>query len=57
MIPDRILIRWVVELFGFDPELPLAKDMEEKGVKAIVMEVRFSQVAAMFDPQSLTRNS
>lgn len=36
--------RWVVELFGFDPELPLAKDMQAKGVKAIVMEVRFSQV-------------
>lgn len=33
-----------MELFGFDPELPLAKDMEAKGVKAIVMEVRFSQV-------------
>lgn len=37
--------RWVVELFGFDPELPLAKDMEARGVKAIVMEVRFSQVS------------
>lgn len=34
----------MVELFGFDPELPLAKDMKARGVKAIVMEVRFSQV-------------
>lgn len=36
-----------MELFGFDPELPLAKDMKARGVKAIVMEVRFSQVRSL----------
>ncbi|BGP55681.1 hypothetical protein JCM8202v2_003288 [Rhodotorula sphaerocarpa] len=37
------LFTWIVELplGSFDQTIPLAKDMEQKGVKSILMEIRF----------------
>ncbi|KAF8551149.1 hypothetical protein OG21DRAFT_1499321 [Imleria badia] len=38
---DNNLYQWLVELHSFDPELPIAKDMESKGVASVAMEIRF----------------
>lgn len=35
------IYQWVVEMHSFDPELPVAKDMKERGVNSVVLEVRF----------------
>ncbi|KAJ6784120.1 hypothetical protein PWT90_07270 [Aphanocladium album] len=35
------MFQWIVELFNFDPALPLARDMEELNCPSIVMEFRF----------------
>lgn len=35
------LFQWIAELHTFDPDLPLAKDMMEKGHASVVLEVRF----------------
>ncbi|GAA5881505.1 hypothetical protein JCM1840_007127 [Sporobolomyces johnsonii] len=39
------LFTWVIEIpqASFDPDLPLAKDMKAKGVKSLLMEIRFSE--------------
>ncbi|KAH9934607.1 hypothetical protein B0H21DRAFT_759509 [Amylocystis lapponica] len=44
MPPDLIgdnLFQWIVELHSFDPELPIAQDMAERGVNSVVFELRF----------------
>ncbi|EGR45839.1 uncharacterized protein TRIREDRAFT_67286 [Trichoderma reesei QM6a] len=35
------VFHWTVEMHSFDPELPLAKDMKERGCTSIVLEFRF----------------
>ncbi|KAG2360227.1 hypothetical protein BDR07DRAFT_1413070 [Suillus spraguei] len=35
------LFQWVVEMHSFDPDLPIAKDLESKGVNSLVFEIRF----------------
>ena len=35
--------QWIVELHSFDVRLPLAKDMKQKGVYSIVLELRFGK--------------
>ncbi|KAJ3489200.1 hypothetical protein NLG97_g6043 [Lecanicillium saksenae] len=35
------MFQWIVELFNFDPSLPLARDMQELNCPSIVMEFRF----------------
>ncbi|KZW01474.1 hypothetical protein EXIGLDRAFT_717897 [Exidia glandulosa HHB12029] len=35
------LFQWMVEMHSFDPELPLAKDMKDKGVNSLLFEIRF----------------
>ena len=35
--------QWIVELHSFDAHLPLAKDMKQKDVKSIVLELRFGK--------------
>lgn len=51
---DRELIsnvyQWIVELHSFEPELPLAKGMKQKGIKSVVMEVRFGKNYPMSPP-------
>jgi ubiquitin-conjugating enzyme E2 Q len=41
--PERIenMYQWIVELHSFDPELPLTKDMKNRGIPSIVLELRF----------------
>ncbi|KAI6110185.1 hypothetical protein EDD16DRAFT_1612745 [Pisolithus croceorrhizus] len=35
------LYQWIIEIHSFDPELPVAKDMEERGVNSVILEIRF----------------
>ena len=35
--------QWIVEFHSFDPSLRLAQDMKERGIKSVVMEIRFGQ--------------
>ncbi|OCK76654.1 hypothetical protein K432DRAFT_407993 [Lepidopterella palustris CBS 459.81] len=44
------MYQWIVELHSFDPTLPLAKDMKSKGIKSIVMELRFGKDYPMSPP-------
>ncbi|KAL0254468.1 hypothetical protein SLS55_009943 [Diplodia seriata] len=37
------LYQWIVELHSFEPHLPLAKDMQAKGVKSVVLELTFGK--------------
>lgn len=37
------IFTWVVELLGFDPDLPLSKDMKKNGVSSLLMEIRFPE--------------
>ncbi|KAI0750412.1 hypothetical protein C8Q74DRAFT_1309949 [Fomes fomentarius] len=44
MPPDFIddnLYQWIVELHSFDESLPIAKDMQQRGVNSLVFEIRF----------------
>lgn len=35
--------QWIVELHSFEAHLPLAKDMKAKGLKSVVLEIRFDK--------------
>ncbi len=35
--------QWIVELHSFEAHLPIAKDMKAKGLKSIVIEIRFGK--------------
>ncbi|MCJ1282644.1 hypothetical protein MMC26_001969 [Xylographa opegraphella] len=37
------IYQWIVELHSFDSGLPLTADMKDKGVRSIVLELRFGQ--------------
>ncbi|KAL9602680.1 MAG: hypothetical protein Q9219_001670 [cf. Caloplaca sp. 3 TL-2023] len=51
---DRELIsnmyQWIVELHSFESHLPLAKDLKDKGLTSVVMEVRFGKDYPMSPP-------
>jgi ubiquitin-conjugating enzyme E2 Q len=49
---DRVenMYQWIVELHSFDPALPLAKDMEKRGIKSVVLELRFGKDYPMSPP-------
>ena len=51
---DRELVnnvyQWIVELHSFERHLPLAKDMKSKGIKSVVMEIRFGDNYPMSPP-------
>jgi len=51
---DRNLInnvyQWIVELHSFECHLPLAKDMKQKGIRGVVMEIRFGNNYPMSPP-------
>lgn len=51
---DRELInnvyQWIVELHSFEPHLPLAEDMKSKGIKSVVLEIRFGKNYPMSPP-------
>lgn len=42
--------QWIVELHSFEPQLPLAKDMKSRGIKSVVMEIRFGKNYPMSPP-------
>ena len=42
--------QWIVELHSFESHLPLAKDMKSKGIKSVVMEIRFGKNYPMSPP-------
>ncbi|KAK8159563.1 hypothetical protein IWX90DRAFT_440738 [Phyllosticta citrichinensis] len=44
------IYQWIVELHSFDPSLPLAQDMKTRGVKSIVLEIRFGKEYPMSPP-------
>ncbi|KAI6022680.1 hypothetical protein EDC04DRAFT_2575002, partial [Pisolithus marmoratus] len=35
------LYQWLIEMHSFDPELPVTKDMKERGVNSVILEIRF----------------
>lgn len=49
---DKIdnIYQWIVELHSFDPKLPLAQDMKKRGIKSIVLELRFGKDHPMSPP-------
>jgi ubiquitin-conjugating enzyme E2 Q len=49
---DKIenMYQWIIELHSFDPTLPLAQDMVKKGIKSIVLEMRFGKDYPMSPP-------
>ena len=42
--------QWIVELHSFEPQLPLAKDMAGRGLKSVVLEIRFGGSYPMSPP-------
>ncbi|KAK4053896.1 hypothetical protein OIO90_003733 [Microbotryomycetes sp. JL221] len=40
----------IVEMIGFDPQLPLSKDMKAKGVSSLLFEIRFGDTYPMSAP-------
>ncbi|KAK7553902.1 hypothetical protein BKA81DRAFT_417111 [Phyllosticta paracitricarpa] len=44
------IYQWIVELHSFDPLIPLAKDMKSRGIKSIVLEIRFGKEYPMSPP-------
>ncbi|KAH9862438.1 hypothetical protein IAQ61_009854 [Plenodomus lingam] len=49
---DKIenMYQWIVELHSFESTLPLAQDMKQKGIKSIVLELRFGKDYPMSPP-------
>ncbi|KAF2116221.1 hypothetical protein BDV96DRAFT_491785 [Lophiotrema nucula] len=52
MDPSQVenMYQWIVEMHSFDATLPLAKDMKAKGVKSVVLELRFGKDYPMSPP-------
>lgn len=42
--------QWIVELHSFEPHLPLASDLKAKGLKSVVLEIRFGKDYPMSPP-------
>ncbi|KAL9125178.1 MAG: hypothetical protein Q9217_005573 [Psora testacea] len=42
--------QWIVELHSFEPHLPIAQDMKKKGLKSVVLEIRFGGQYPMNPP-------
>ncbi|KAL3250279.1 hypothetical protein ABHI18_011299 [Aspergillus niger] len=42
--------QWIVEFHSFDPSLPLAQDLKQKGLTSVVMEMRFPPQFPMSPP-------
>ena len=42
--------QWIVEFHSFEAHLPIAKDMKERGLKSVVMEIRFGKDFPMSPP-------
>ncbi|KAI9791218.1 MAG: hypothetical protein M1816_004210 [Peltula sp. TS41687] len=44
------MYQWIIELHTFDPTLPLTQDMVGKGLKSVVLEIRFGGEYPMSPP-------
>lgn len=44
------LYQWIIELHSFDASLPITKDMKAKGLKSVVLEMRFGKDYPMSPP-------
>lgn len=44
------LFQWIVQFHSFDPSLPLAKDMDTRGITSIMLEFRFGRDYPMSPP-------
>ena len=44
------MYQWIVELHSFEPTLPIARDMKAKGLKSVVLEMRFGKDYPMTPP-------
>ncbi|KAL8893377.1 MAG: hypothetical protein Q9192_005330 [Flavoplaca navasiana] len=44
------MYQWIIELHSFESHLPLAKDLKAKGLKSVVLEVRFGKDYPMSPP-------
>jgi ubiquitin-conjugating enzyme E2 Q len=44
------MYQWIVELHSFDGQLPLAKQMKQKGIKSVILEMRFGPDYPMSPP-------
>lgn len=44
------MYQWIIELHSFEANLPLARDLKAKGLKSVVMEVRFGKDYPMSPP-------
>ena len=42
--------QWIVELHSFESNLPIAQDMKKKGIKSVVIEIRFGAQYPMSPP-------
>ena len=42
--------QWIVELHSFESDLPIAQDMKKKGIKSVVLEIRFGAQYPMSPP-------
>ncbi|KAI4240000.1 MAG: hypothetical protein LQ352_007743, partial [Teloschistes flavicans] len=44
------MYQWIVELHSFDSTLPIAQDLKAKGLKSVIMEMRFGKDYPMSPP-------
>ncbi|KXN88395.1 hypothetical protein AN958_07377 [Leucoagaricus sp. SymC.cos] len=44
------LFQWIVEIHSFDPELPIAKDLQAKKLNSIIFEIRFPSTFPLAPP-------
>ena len=44
------MYQWITELHSFEPQLPLAKDMQARNLKSVVLEIRFGKDYPMSPP-------
>jgi ubiquitin-conjugating enzyme E2 Q len=44
------MYQWIIEFHSFEKDLPLAKQMKQKGLKSVVMEMRFGPDYPMSPP-------
>lgn len=44
------MYQWIVELHSFDAKLPIAEDLKSKGLKSVIMEIRFGKDYPMSPP-------
>ena len=44
------MYQWIVELHSFDPSIPLFRDLQDRGLKSVIAEIRFGKDYPMSPP-------